>query len=183
MEKKVVEEWRPAPYPEWSELYEISDAGRVRRRSDKKIFTPQPEGPGGAPRVALYDPIGKRTKLCRLARLVLKTFKPEAVSDGHIRYEDENPSNCCLDNLSCPPPKPAPQFDENGNVIATGPTIETVAERVFCGVAPLITDALRQHEANLSPELLTDSERALVAARMAKLFPDAGSPELVQEAA
>lgn len=51
----------------------------------------------GYPRVNLYGPVGKRRFLCH--KLLMETFVGPCPPRMEIRHLDDNPRNCCLNNL------------------------------------------------------------------------------------
>lgn len=112
--------WRPVPVPDFGPLYEVSDAGEVRRVGADRPLTPSVVR--GRPTVWLKRP--GRTKGVGVARLVAGAFlgpppEPRAVA----RPRDGDPGNCRAENLRWaragagpylspphrPPPEPEPE--------------------------------------------------------------------------
>lgn len=99
MKPLMIEQWKDIPGYEG--LYEISDLGRVRRilkRGGTRMLTGLHSETRGC-RIDLSR--GGVKSRCRLARLVLMTFCP--IRDPYrflVRFANDDPDDCCLENLS-----------------------------------------------------------------------------------
>lgn len=93
------ERWLPITLPEYSHLYEVSDAGRVRRVGKEKCLTGWPSITGHL-RVTLSRP-GPPRKLFpyMVHRLVLEAFVGPCPLKMECCHNDSNPANNALENL------------------------------------------------------------------------------------
>lgn len=67
----MVENWRPVALPDWKDLYEVSDQGRVRRTATKRVLKPGAHPRGYHSIVFSNAPL----RTCKLVhRLVLEAF-------------------------------------------------------------------------------------------------------------
>jgi hypothetical protein len=100
------EEWRPVPFPEYAEIYEVSNLGRVRRVSISptnswkagRVLTPTVNGKWGHLRIALYR---NNKQFCQYVhRMVALAFLGPAPSPLHeVAHDDGNPANNRASNL------------------------------------------------------------------------------------
>lgn len=86
-----MEQWKHLS--NWPE-YEVSTAGYIRRNG--RLLTASPSARHRRLQIRLAKP--EETKHVMLARLVYETFKGP-LGDRIIRYRDNNPRNCALENL------------------------------------------------------------------------------------
>lgn len=110
-EMTMNEEWRDIIIEkngivyDYSALYQVSSEGKVRsldridakgNRRKGKILKPQKNNKG-----YLYVALSKNAKKTMLSihRLVATMFIPNPDNLPVVNHKDENPSNCCVDNL------------------------------------------------------------------------------------
>ena len=99
--EQVEEVWKPVFDDDFSDVYEVSDKGNVRRSDTKQIIKPYKNNrsdPNSKYRVSLNSH-GKK-KCYYVHNLVGLTFLPDTVDAGmNTKFLDGDPSNCALDNL------------------------------------------------------------------------------------
>lgn len=78
--------------------YEVSNMGRVRNRKSGHILATNPTKSHPKPQVWLYCSLFRTTLQYNLARVVFDAFN-DCHTSKIIRYRDNNPMNCKLDNL------------------------------------------------------------------------------------
>jgi hypothetical protein len=93
----MTETWKPVPIPQYADLYEVSDWGRVRRRHPPLILRASPTGLHRNLQIKLHDK-GVTIKNCMLSHLVMAAFGEDPCGRP-IGYRDGNLRNCRLDNL------------------------------------------------------------------------------------
>jgi hypothetical protein len=99
------EEWRPVPFSEFAEHYEVSNKGQVRRLTKTrgtypgKILTRgNPKKKGIYPKVVLNN--NYHTLEIKVYRLVALTFiGPPPTPKHEVAHWDGEPTNCAVDNL------------------------------------------------------------------------------------
>lgn len=81
----------------YEDLYEVSDAGRVRNKVSGKILKPFSDGRKGYLKVDLYKDGIRKTY--RIHRLVAEAFIPNPLNLSQVNHIDENKINNNVDNL------------------------------------------------------------------------------------
>jgi hypothetical protein len=94
------EEWKPIP--QWAEVYEVSNQGRVRNRKTGLILRPGPSGTGYLA-VCLSSQARKQSR--KVHTLVCAAFLGPRPRGYHINHVDSDKHNNSLSNLEYLPPR------------------------------------------------------------------------------